>query len=490
MSAKKTLNVLFASPEIAPFAKTGGLADVCEALPKALVPLGVAPTLVMPFYRTVREGAWDLEVVAEDVPIRVDDDEFTADIHQGWLTEEIPIFFVQRDEFFDRTSLYGTSKGDYFDNARRFTFFSQAVMALSTVLDQRWDVIHCHDWQVALIPVYLKTAASAHPLLAKTRTVFTIHNLGYQGIFAAETFPSLRLPPRLFSVAGLEFWGKVNFLKGGIVFADQVTTVSPTYAKEIQTPEFGYGLEGVLKDKSDKLVGILNGVDYAMWNPEDDPNLAAHYRQDDFAGKMVCKEDLLQHVQLPPDLMERPLLGMISRLAGQKGMDILCQVVDRVMGQGAGLVILGSGEERYERLLAQSAQKYPRQMAVRITFDESLAHKIEAGCDMFLMPSLYEPCGLNQMYSLRYGTLPVVRKTGGLADTVVEVDIKKGKGTGFTFSAYEPDALWKAIEKALKCFADKERWGQLVQQAMSQDFSWSRSAGEYLKLYQRLMKKG
>ncbi len=484
------VKVLIASSEIAPFAKTGGLADVCEALPKALLPLGVAPTLVMPLYRIIKEGKWDLEVVMEDLPVPVGGDEIQADIYRGWLTKEIPIFFVQRDEFFDRTSLYGTPKGDYFDNARRFAFFSCAVFALSKALDQRWDVIHCHDWQTALIPVYLKAVFSDDPLLARTKTILTIHNLGYLGIFSAETFPRLGLPSHLFSVEGLEFWGKANFLKGGVVFADQVTTVSPTYAKEIQTPEFGNGLEGVLKTKAGSLIGILNGVDYSVWNPEDDPHLATHYSRDDLSGKRACKEDLLKRCQLAHALLERPLFGMVSRLAGQKGLDILCAVVDRVMAAGAGLVILGNGEKRYESLLTQLARKYPQQMAVKVVFDEALAHQIEAGCDIYLMPSLYEPCGLNQMYSLKYGTLPVARHTGGLADTVVEVDPKKRKGTGFKFIGYNPDALWKAIEKALQCFADKELWQQLVQQAMAQDFSWTQSAGEYLRLYERLKKKG
>jgi starch synthase len=491
MSAqRKTLKVLFASSEIAPFAKTGGLADVCEALPKALVSLGVQPTLVLPLYRSVKEGGWDLKMVIKDLPVQVGDTEIKTDIHQGWLTDEMPVFFVQHDEFFDRAYLYGTPQGDYEDNAQRFCFFSRAVFALSEVLKQQWDVIHCHDWQTALIPVYLKTTFSDRPLFSKTKSTLTIHNLGYQGIFPSETFPHLGLPSRVFSIEGMEFWGKVNLLKGGIIFADQLTTVSPTYAKEIQTPEFGYGLEGVLKDQAAKLTGILNGVDYAQWNPADDPHLPANYAPDDLKGKKVCKEKLLKRCGLSPDLMEQPLLGMISRLAGQKGVDILSQVVERVMKEGAGLVILGAGEEKYESLLIQMAKKYPKQMSVTIAFDESLAHLIEAGCDIYIMPSLYEPCGLNQMYSLKYGTLPVVRKTGGLADTVVEVNVKKRKGTGFLFSAYDPDALWKAIDKTLQCFADKELWRQLVHQAMAQDFSWSRSAGEYLRLYQRLMKRG
>jgi starch synthase len=429
-------------------------------------------------------------MVIEGLSVRVGEAEIQVDIHQGWLTEEIPVFFVQRDELFDRTSLYGTPRGDYFDNAQRFCFFSHAVLALSEALDKQWDVIHCHDWQTALIPVYLKAVFSDGPFFARTKTILTIHNLGYQGIFPAETFLRLGLPSHLFSVEGLEFWGKINFLKGGIVFADQITTVSPTYAREIQTPEFGFGLEGVLKSQAAKLTGILNGVDYTQWNPEDDPYLEAHYTPVNLEGKVQCKKELLSHCELPPELVERPLLGMISRLAGQKGVDIVCQVVDRVMAHGAGLVILGTGEKKYEHLLANIAKKYPKQIAVRIAFDESLAHGIEAGCDIFLMPSLYEPCGLNQMYSLKYGTLPVVRRTGGLADSVVEVDLKKKKGTGFTFVDYHPDALWKAIDKALQCFADNVLWQQLVQQAMSEDFSWSRSAGEYLKLYKRSMKRG
>jgi len=487
---RKQLKVLFASSEIAPFAKTGGLADVCEALPKALVPLGVQPTLVLPFYRVVKEGKWNLEIAIADLPVRLGDAEVKANILQGRLTDEIPVFFVQHDEFFDRPYLYGTPKGDYEDNAQCFAFFSRAVLALSEALDQRWDIIHCHDWQTALIPVYLKTRFSGHPLFARTRSVLTIHNLGYQGIFPPDIFPLLGLPPHLFSIEWLEFWGKVNFLKGGIIFADQVTTVSPTYAEEIQTPEFGYGLEGVLKDQAAKLIGILNGVDYAQWNPADDPHLPANYTPHKVEGKVTCKEELLKRCGLSPDLMEKPLLGVISRLARQKGVDILAQVVERMMAEGVGLVILGSGEEKYERLLVKMADKYPKQMSMTVAFDEALAHQIEAGCDIYLMPSLYEPCGLNQMYSLKYGTIPVVRKTGGLADTVVEVDIKKKKGTGFTFVDYDPDALWKAIAKALQCFADKELWRQLIQQAMAQDFSWSRSAGEYLRLYRRLMKRG
>lgn len=485
MSAAKSIKVLFASPEIAPFAKTGGLADVCEALPKALVPLGVAPCLVLPLYQNIKQGRWDLEKVIAALPVRLGADEITATILRGWLTKEIPVFFVQQDEFFDRASLYGTSKGDYPDNAARFSFFSCAVLALTRALDQQWDIIHCHDWQTALIPVYLKTVFSDNPIFSLTKIIFTIHNLGYQGIFPAEDFPRLGLPAHLFAAKELEFWGKVNLLKGGILFADQVTTVSPTYAKEILTPELGYGLEAVLQAKAGSIIGILDGVDYSIWNPEDDAFLAAHYSRDDLSGKRTCKGDLLRRCGLSPELMEQPLLGMTSRLAGQKGIDLICQVVDRVMAQGAGLVILGSGEKKYATLLTKMARKYPRQLAVKIIFDEALAHRIEAGCDIYLMPSLYEPCGLSQMYGLKYGTIPVVRRTGGLVDTVVEVDAQKKKGTGFTFVEYHPDALWKAIAKALECFANKELWQQLMQQAMAQDFSWSRSAGEYLKLYQR-----
>jgi starch synthase len=486
VSSKKDTQVLFASSEIAPFAKTGGLADVCEALPKALVSLEVQPTLVLPLYRTVREGGWDLQTVVEDLPVQVGDAEIKTNILQGRLNEEIPVFFVQCDEFFDRDYLYGTPKGDYQDNAERFAFFSRAVFALSEALDQRWDVMHCHDWQAALIPVYLKTIFSDHPLFSKTKSLLTIHNLGYQGVFPSTIFSLLGLPDHIFSIEGMEFRGKVNLLKGGIIFADQLTTVSPTYAKEIQTPEFGYRLEGVLKDQASKLTGILNGVDYTQWNPGDDPHIPVYYTPDKVEGKVTCKKDLLKRCGLFPDLIAKPLLGMVSRLAGQKGVDILFQVVERMMAEGVGLVILGAGEEQYERLLTTMAKKYPKQMSMTVAFDESLAHQIEAGCDIFLMPSLYEPCGLNQMYSLKYGTLPVVRTTGGLADTVLEVDIKKKKGTGFTFVDYDPDALWKAIKKALQCFEDKELWGQLIQQAMTQDFSWSRSAGEYLRLYKRL----
>jgi len=321
------------------------------------------------------------------------------------------------------------------------------------------------------------------------KTVFTIHNLGYQGLFPATSFSALGLPPRAFTMDGLEYWGGVNLLKGGVVFSDAITTVSPTYAREIRTPEFGSGLEGVLQAQSDKLVGILNGVDYGAWDPRTDTYLKERYTGEDLRGKAVCKRDLVETLGLSPGLMERPVIGMISRLAGQKGVDLVAGVVDRLMLSGAGLVVLGRGETRYEDLLRHTASQYPDQMAVRIDFDESLAHKIEAGCDMYLMPSRYEPCGLNQMYSLRYGTVPIVRRTGGLADTVAEVNTKRGTGTGFTFAAYTPEALWGAIDRAMKCFAQTDVWNEVVIRAMSADFSWSRSAREYVKLYRRLLRR-
>jgi starch synthase len=488
MAAQKTITVLIASSEIGPFAKTGGMADVCEALPKALVELQVRPTVVLPLYRHITTGGWDIEPVVGNMPVAVGGQEIPADIYRGWLTGEIPAFFVGCDEFFDRTYLYGTPKGDYFDNALRFTFFTNAVIALTEALNLQWDIVHCHDWQTALLPIYMKNLLADRPRFSRTRTVLTIHNLGYQGLFPTERYPLLGLPPQLYDPSGLEFWGKINLLKGGIAFADAVTTVSPTYAAEIRTPELGYGLDGVLVAQQHKLVGILNGVDYATWSPETDRYISQRYSSDDLDGKRQCKQDLLDTLGLPGVLVDKPLFGMISRLAAQKGVDLIAQVAERLMMTGAGLVILGKGDAYYENLLVDMARKYRRQMSVRIDFDDELAHKIEAGSDMFLMPSRYEPCGLNQMYSLRYGTIPIVRRTGGLADTVREVSTKTGKGTGFLFRSYKADTFWRAIEKALRWFSDTELWLKVMRQAMATDFSWSRSARQYHKLYRNILR--
>lgn len=481
------MKILIVSSEIVPFAKTGGLADVCGALAKELSELGVEVNVALPLYRSVSAGDFRIEPILKDLPIELGHRKLTADIYKGNLEENIGVFFVKRDEFYDRTYLYATPKEDYFDNAERFIFFSKAIIGLSKVLNIKWDIMHCNDWQTAIIPVILRIVYASDPLFKDIKTVLTIHNLGYQGIFPPDSFPLTLLPPHLFSIDGLEFWGNINLLKGGIVFADQITTVSPTYAKEVQTEEFGFGLDGLLRAHAHKLLGILNGTDYGEWNPETDPYIAAKYSKEDFSGKRYCKKDLLSEFDLPIELMERPLIGMIGRLATQKGIDLLANAIDDIIGKGAGLIILGKGEKRYEELLEVLASRHKGSIGVRIAFDHKLAHKVEAGSDMFLIPSRYEPCGLNQMYSLKYGTLPIAHHTGGLADTVVEVEENKGEGTGFKFYDYSKDDLIKAIDKAIRCFSNKELWQKLVIQAMSCDFSWSRAAREYLNVYQRLL---
>jgi len=480
------LRVLFVASEGVPFAKTGGLADVVGALPLALKELGVDVRILMPYYGAVKQGNIPTAPVAENLDVHTGLGTISCDIMAPTQGDH-PFYFVARDEFFERSQLYGTPQGDYFDNLERFAFFSAAVLPFCQALDFQPHLIHCHDWQASLVPVYLRCRWWGEPLLAGARTLLTIHNLAYQGLFPKEKFPLLGLDWSLFSINGLEFYDKINLLKGGIVFADAITTVSHRYSIEIQTPEFGYGLEGVLKSRAGSLFGILNGVDYKDWNPETDPLIHANYSLADPKGKAKDKAGLMEAFGLSKNLAQAPLLGIISRLADQKGFDLVEAVLPQLMARDVMVVILGTGEEKYHRWLAGEAKKYPGKLGVKIAFDNALAHLIEAGSDMFLMPSRFEPCGLNQMYSLKYGTIPVVRATGGLADTVTQVGHVTGAGTGFLFEDYSPEAFLKCIYTALAAFEDKRLWRRIMQNAMSQDFSWNKSARAYLDLYQRLM---
>ena len=473
------MKVLLVSSESFPFAGTGGLAYVCRSLAQELQSLGTKVTLIMPLYREVMEGGWMLHPFSSGLRVELGREALEAEVYKGELRGGIEVLFVRRDEYFDRSHLYGTSRGDYFDNARRFTFFSKAVVALGEALGWPWEVVHCHDWQTALVPVYLWLRREK----VRCGTVFTIHNLGYQGIFPPDAFALTGLPGELFCPEGLEFWGKLNLLKGGIYFSSVITTVSPTYAREIQTPEFGFGLDGVLRACAHKLVGILNGVDYETWSPERDPHIAAHYSKEELRGKRECKNELIELNDLSPSLMGAPLFGMISRLVSQKGIDILIPVLRRLLVKGAGVVILGEGEERYEEELQRLAQGFSGRMSVVIAFDESLSHKVLAGCDIYLMPSRYEPCGLAQMRALRYGTVPVVRHTGGLADTVT--DLKGERGTGFSFHLYRSAYLWRATRRALRHFARRGSWRAMMRRGMKCDFSWRKAAEAYLQVYER-----
>jgi starch synthase len=476
------VRVLFVSSEVAPFSKTGGLADVSGALPAAVARLGVDVRVITPFYRCVRDGGWPT-VGAGEVAVDVGGVAHTVRVLEGALPAGPAVWFVDHPPSFDRPALYGEGGRDYPDNLERFALFCRA--ALGWVRTAGWvpQVVHCNDWQTALVPVYLRT--SGEVLWDEVATVLTVHNLAYQGLFPADRYPLLGLPPELYSPRYLEFWGRVNLIKGGLVFADLLSTVSETYAKEIQTPELGCGLDGVLRERARDLYGILNGVDYSVWDPRNDPYLPARYGPGDLSGKAVCKAVLQQEVGLreDPDL---PLFGMVSRLVDQKGVDLLVGCVDRFPRSGAQLVVLGTGDPRYEAQLQEAGSRHPGWVAVRIGFDERLAHRIEAGCDAFLMPSRFEPSGLNQLYSLRYGTVPVVRRTGGLADSVVDATpeaVARGEATGFVFDDYTVEAFWGAVQRALAAYRDRRLWQQLVRTGMAQDFSWDRAAARYLDLY-------
>ena len=475
------MRIAFAASECVPFSKTGGLADVVAALPRALVQLGHRVTVFLPRYRSPKLEKHVRVIPSITVPF--DDRYRFCSVLDGGVSDGVQFYFIDYPPYFDRDSLYGTPLGDYHDNAERFALFSRATLEAAKVLGTP-DLFHCHDWQTALIPILLKTLYREDPAFKGVPSIFTIHNIGYQGIFPAEILPLLMLPWDLFTMTKLEFYGKVNFLKGAVTFADFVTTVSRRYAQEIQTAEYGFGLEGVLRARANTLVGILNGVDYGEWNPETDPHIAAHYTVEDLAGKKLCKQDLLAEFGLAPET-RLPVVGIVSRFAAQKGFDLIYQVADRLVREQLALVILGSGDRDYEDMFRRLNKKYPQKLVVKIAYDNRLAHKIEAGSDLFLMPSHYEPCGLNQIYSLRYGTVPVVRATGGLDDTIEQFDPKTLRGTGFKFKEYTGDALLESVRTALGVYGNQEAWPALMRNGMTQEYSWAVSAREYVKIYEK-----
>jgi starch synthase len=482
----RKLRILFVASEAVPFAKTGGLADVVGTLPYVLKDLGADVRVLMPYYGMVKQGKIPTTLVAENLEGYLGGTPLAFDVRTP-ASGDYPFYFVERDEFFERSQLYGTPRGDYFDNLERFSFFCSTILPVCQNLDFQPDVIHCHDWQSSLVPVYLRHRWQEADILKQAKSVLTIHNLAYQGLFAKEKFPLLGLDWSLFNIDGLEYYDRINLLKAGIVFADAITTVSIRYSEEIQTPELGDGLDGVLRTRAASLHGILNGVDYRDWSREKDKLIPATFSPGKLGGKAKNKAALMEAFNLDPKLEKAPILAMISRLADQKGFDLVAAVLPDLLAQDLMVVILGTGEETYHRWLAQEAPKYPGKLGVKIAFDNGLAHLMEAGADMFLMPSRYEPCGLNQMYSLKYGTIPVVRATGGLADTVEPADPATGEGTGFLFSDYTPEAFAKALNAALKAFKNQKQWRRLVQNAMAQDFSWERSASAYLNLYELLV---
>jgi starch synthase len=479
------MKIAMLSSEIAPFAKTGGLADVLGTLSTALEKRGHEISLIMPAYRSVLNGPFALDETGMRLTVSLGTSTAEASVLEARLGQNVPVYLVRADRYFDRDFLYGTPYGDYPDNAERFAFFCRAVLEI--LRRHPAKIIHCHDWQTALGIVFLKAQGSRYPEVASAKTVLTAHNLGFQGIFRESIWPLLGLDRSYFNPQHLEFFGNINFLKGGLILADKITTVSPSYAQEIMSAEQGFGLQGILQQRAADLTGILNGVDYSEWSPETDPFIARRYSENDLTGKRICKDKLQGSLGLPVRSAV-PLFGMISRLTSQKGFDLVLKIFDQMMERELQLILLGSGELRYEDFFATAAARFPEKFAVRTGFDEALAHRIEAGADIFLMPSLYEPCGLNQMFSLKYGTIPIVRAIGGLKDTVIDYDAEPGKGTGFVFDRYEPNALWESIERALRIFAENRSWTALIHRAMRMDFSWDRSAQSYSNLYEQLLR--
>ncbi len=479
--------VMFAA-EAAPYAKVGGLADVVGALPKALARLGAEVSIVIPAHRCVDPQKYGIQrgAAVSGFDVSIGSSVEHAEIFQTRMDgTDVAVYLIGSPKYFDRDGIYDdpATRQGYPDNAERFIFFMKSGLELLLRLRLPVDVIHCHDSHTALIPGLIKMNHRNNPFFAGTGTLFTIHNLAHQGLYPKETLAYAGIDLRHFHpMSPIEYWGQVNFMKVGIELADRVNTVSRTYAVEIQTEhEFGMGLEGVLTGRKKDLSGIINGIDYDEWNPETDPLIPAHYSVRSLKGKSECKNHLLECFGLPPSRKRVPLIGIVSRLADQKGFDLIGQAIDELMALDLQLVILGTGQKKYQDLFTRIASQYPQKIGVRLSFDNKLAHKIEAGSDLFLMPSKFEPCGLNQLYSLRYGTIPVVRATGGLADTVVNYD--DNGGTGFCFSGYTAGEMMTALKQALALYSDPVRWDALCIRAMSQDWSWGRSAREYMDLY-------
>ena len=476
------------SSEANPWAKSGGLADVLEALPAALSELGHPVAVVIPRYMAARTAP--ARRIIDSVPIALGPSIYDVAIWQllpSAMTSNVSMFFIDEPVLFDRPNLYGDHTGDFPDNHIRFAILSRAALEIARRVFPT-DIFHCHDWQSALVPVYLKDDRVTDPTFAGARSVLTVHNLGYQGIFGPQALDAIGLPKTIFHPGAIEFWGRVNFLKAGIVFADALTTVSRKYAEEIQTPEYGEGLEGVIASRSTALTGILNGIDYDRWNPSKDHLIAAPYSPANLSGKIQCKRALVQAMGLPETALDRPLIGIVSRFATQKGFELLAEAAPDIFAQDVYLAALGNGEPRIESIFHDLEARFPGRVAVRIGYDEALAHGIEAGADIFLMPSRYEPCGLNQIYSLRYGTVPVVRATGGLDDTITSTP--PARATGFKFVAYNGKALREAVEEACRLWEDRKAWTAMMLRGMDKDFSWAASAAEYSRLYDSLANPG
>ncbi len=486
------MNILIATSEAVPFAKTGGLADVCGTLPIELARLGHRATVILPAYRQAWCCGLPIEPLGIDFIVPIGSKTVTGHLLRSRLPGgQVPVYLIRQDQYYDRHELYREDGEDYPDNCERFIFLSRAVMEAIRLLDLDVDVIHANDWQTGLVPAYLKIEYRSLPRYERIATLLTIHNIAYQGHFWHWDMLLTGLDWKYFNWRQMEFFGKLNLLKTGMTFADSINTVSPRYAREIQTPQFGRGLEGVLQHRRDVLSGILNGIDEDVWNPATDPHLAARYSADTLAqGKPVCKAALQRELGLAQE-PGTPLVGMIGRLDDQKGFDLVAEVIPQwVAKSDLQWAILGKGEPKYHDIFSTLAEQFPQKIGVRLEFSDPLAHRIEAGADMFLMPSRYEPCGLNQMYSLKYGTVPVVRETGGLADTIVDANdetLAAGTANGFAFREDKAQALGETLHRACEAYRRPEVWNRLIAAGMRQDWSWARSAKEYVKLYEQTM---
>ena len=479
------MKVLFIASEVAPFAKTGGLADVTGSLPQELSRLGHDVRIIMPFYKAVAKGDFLIKKIRKSVDVP-----FAGSVQKGLLRRTslsaIPVYLLENKEYFYRDHLYGTADKDYPDNPRRFAFFCRGVLELLKRMDYRPDVLHCHDWQTALIPLLLKYEYGHDPFFANMANIFTIHNLAYQGLFPVKSLEAMGLDSSYFTIDRVEYYGKVNLMKGGILTADLVNTVSETYCREILTAEHGCGLEGVLLSRGDDLCGILNGIDYSEWDPATDRSIFRNYNASALSGKTANKKGLQLLLGLEQDATI-PLVGMVSRMIDQKGFDLVGQLLPEIARERMQLAVIGSGDEKYTKMFENICAKGAKNIAFHSGFDQSLARKIYAGSDIFLMPSRFEPCGLGQLIALRYGAVPVVRTTGGLADTVTDEKVNGREQSGFAFSAYKKSALMDTLRRAFQVYGDKDRWKKIIRSAMTRDFSWNQSALRYEELYRRGM---
>ncbi|WP_306536420.1 glycogen synthase GlgA [Geobacter sp.] len=481
------MKILQVASEVAPLAKTGGLADVTAALPKELRRMGHDVRVAIPFYKGVASGEFPVRKARKSAEV-----ELGGELHKGFLRQtslgDVPVYLIENRDFFGRDHLYGTPEGDYPDNPRRFAFFCRSVLQFLKRMDFRPDVIHCHDWQAALIPVILRNEFGDDPFFNRTAVVFTIHNLAYQGLFPAEALPQMGLDTSLFTTDLLEYYGRVNLMKGAILSADAITTVSETYCREILTPEQGCGLEGVLMERRADLVGILNGLDTDEWSPALDRRIFRNYSTKSLAGKGADKRELQRELGLKV-AASVPLIGMVGRIVEQKGIDIVIDLLPRFAAEEVQVVILGTGDLRLMHQLYEFRNRGVKNVSINLGFKEPLAPKIYAGCDMFLMPSRYEPCGLSQLIALSYGTVPIVRRTGGLADTVIDVTGNPREGNGFSFSDFNGESCWDAIQRALAAYRDREGWRKIMRRGMLRDVSWRHAADKYEELYRQCVEK-